>query len=352
MEMRKVGFIMMLVAMHVSVRSQIASKPIDRNAIPETCQLYDYLRNEVWGKQVISGCQARWDYNTIDAEEIHQASGYYPALNIFDFQHFRHSNLNYRSDVAKRWWDDGGIVGFIWHWSVPVDTLLSDKDGYSFYSPTGTQPPRKGTSFSPRKALEEGTMEHRIICQNLDTIAGYLLHYQSQGIPIIWRPLHEAAGNTNRGGTAWFWWGNDGADVFKRLYIFMQKYLMDRGIHNLIYVWTSELDDDDWYPGDDYVDIVARDSYRKSASHDSYKDQFTLLQSKYPSKMLALAECDCMPGIENMQSDKAMWLFAAPWTANFVFGYNNDAAFWKHFLGSDKVLTRDRTFNITNKTRK
>lgn len=351
--MRKtISVIILILTVHIAIYGQIASEPIDKNAIPAVGKLYDFLRNGVWGKQVISGCQARWDYNTIDAEDIFNVAGRYPALNIFDFQHFRHSDLNYRSDIDKRWWDNGGIVGFIWHWSVPVDTMLTDKDGYSFYSLTGTQPSKKGTSFSPRKALEEGTIEHQIICQNLDTIASYLLYYQSQGIPIIWRPLHEAAGNSNRGGTAWFWWGNDGAEVFKRLYLFMQKYLMDRGIHNLIYVWTSELDDDDWYPGDDYVDIIARDSYRQSTTHDSYKEQFVLLQKKYPSKMLALAECDCIPGIGNMYKDHAMWLFAAPWTAYFVFGCNNDATFWKRFLDSDKVLTRDKVFNIISNIRK
>lgn len=320
--------------------AQIPRRPIDREATRPTRQLYSYLRNKVWGKQVLSGCQARWDYNTTDAEGIYERAGRYPAVNIFDFQHFRMPGLNYLGPTAKAWHDAGGIVGFIWHWSVPVDSALSAREGYAFYSPTGAQG-RRGTLFSPRRAVVPGSPENRIINENLDTIVSYLLHYQEQGIPILWRPFHEAAGNTNRGGKAWFWWGNDGADAFKQLYLYAQRYLMEHGVHNLIYIWTSELDDDDWYPGDAYVDIVARDQYHVPSAHGSFREQFELLHRKYPSKMLALAECDCVPGAEAMERDGARWLFVAPWTVPFVFSQQNDDAFWRQFLSEKLILTRD-----------
>ena len=321
-------------------QNEIASRLVDREATGPTKQLYAYLRNKVWGKQVLSGCQARWDYNMTDADGIRERTGKYPAINIFDFQHFRQRNLNYMGPEAKAWNEAGGIVGFIWHWSVPVSTDLSPKEGFAFYSPTGSQG-RRGTLFSPRRAVQAGTPEHRIINENLDTIAKYFLHYQSQGIPILWRPFHEAAGNSNRGGKAWFWWGNDGAEAFKELYLYAQRYLMEHGVHNLIYIWTSELDDDDWYPGDDYVDIVARDQYHAPSQHGAFKEQFDLLRKKYPTKMLALAECDCVPSAEAMQREDARWLFVAPWTVPFVFSQQNDDAFWRKFLSEKLILTRD-----------
>ena len=255
----------------LAMQAQIHEQPIDREATGPTRQLYSYLLGKVWGKQVLSGCQARWDYNTTDADGIYERAGKYPAINIFDFQHFRQRNLNYMGPTAKAWHDAGGIVGFIWHWSVPVSADLSPKDGFAFYTPSGAEGRRPGTLFSARRAVQEGTPEQRIINENLDTIVRYLLHYQQQGIPILWRPFHEAAGNTNRGGKAWFWWGNDGAEAFKQLYLYTQRYLMERGVHNLIYIWTSELDDDDWYPGDAYVDIVARDQYHAPSQHPSHR---------------------------------------------------------------------------------
>ena len=116
---------------------------------------------------------------------------------------------------------------------------------------------------------------------------------------------------------------------------------MEHGVHNLIYIWTSELDDDDWYPGDEYVDIIARDQYHIPSQHDSFKEQFDLLRRKYPSKMLALAECDCVPSAEAMEKDNAKWLFVAPWTTPFVFSRQNDDAFWKKFHSETLILTRD-----------
>ena len=331
----------LLCALTICIQAQNQERPIDRNATEPTQQLYRYLRYRVWGKQILSGCQARWDYNTMDADGLYERTGKYPAINIFDFQHFRQRNLNYMGPTAKAWHDAGGIVGFIWHWSVPVAADLSAKEGFAFYTPTGAEGRRPSTLFSPRRALQPGTPEHRIINENLDTIARYLLHYQQQGIPILWRPFHEAAGNTNRGGKAWFWWGNDGAEAFKQLYIYTQRYLMEHGVHNLIYIWTSELDDDDWYPGDKYVDIVARDQYHVPTQHGSFKQQFDLLRNKYPSKMLALAECDCVPSSEAMEKDNVRWLFVAPWTTPFVFSQQNDDAFWRQFLNEKLILTRD-----------
>ena len=333
------SFLLPLLAL--AMQAQIQEQPIDREATGPTRQLYNYLLGKVWGKQVLSGCQAEWDYNTTDADGIYERAGKYPAINIFDFQHFRQRNLNYMRPTTKAWNDAGGIVGFIWHWSVPVSADLSPKDGFAFYTPSGAEGRRPGTLFSARRAVQEGTPEQRIINENLDTIASYLLHYQRQGIPILWRPFHEAAGNTNRGGKAWFWWGNDGADAFKQLYLYAQRYLMERGVHNLIYIWTSELGDDDWSPGDAYVDIVARDQYHAPSQHGSFKQQFDLLRSKYPSKMLALAECDCVPSAQAMEKDDARWLFVAPWTVPFVFSQQNDDAFWRQFLAEKLILTRD-----------
>ncbi len=339
--MKRLFFSLFLLAtLGAAAQTEIMQQPIDREANGPTRQLYRYLRDKVWGQKVLSGCQARWDYNITDAEGIKERSGRYPAINIFDFQHFRQRNLNYMGPTAKAWHDAGGIVGFIWHWSVPIAADLSAKEGFAFYSPTGSQG-RPGTLFSPRRAIQTGTPEHSILNENLDTIVGYLLHYQQQGIPILWRPFHEAAGNTNRGGKSWFWWGNDGAEAFKQLYLYTQRYLMEHGVHNLIYIWTSELDDDDWYPGDEHVDIIARDQYHIPSQHGSFKEQFDLLRKKYPSKMLALAECDCVPSAEAMEKDNAKWLFVAPWTTPFVFSRQNDDAFWKKFHSETLILTRD-----------
>ncbi len=325
--------------------STIDSSPCDKQATSQTKALYSYLRDEVWGKKVLSGCQALWNYNIKEAEKIHSYCGKYPAINVFDFQHYIDSEkgvdwINYHETTAKQWQDQGGIVGFMWHWNVPTNVFSENLGWYGFYAP------KQGNSFtymSPLKALEEGTLEHDFINRSLDIIAKYLLEYQSQGVAVLWRPLHEAAGNINtyKDGKAWFWWGTDGADAFKKLYVYMYHYFQNRGIHNLIYIWTSQMNDPDWYPGDEYVDIVARDNYSYE-NHVSGKSEFSKLTQRYPNKMVALAECGVVPAADQMENDGAKWLFVAPWCSDEYVPGKNDESFWKQFMQSPLIITRDK----------
>ena len=218
----------LLFGMQEAKAAEIDASPCDAQATAQTKALYRYLRDEVWGKKVLSGCQALWDYNTTEAEKIQGYCGKFPAINVFDFQHYIDSEkgvnwINYHETKARDWQNNGGIVGFMWHWNVPVNVFSEDMGWYGFYAPGGGN---SITYMSPAKAMEEGTIEHRIINRELDIIAKYLLEYQSQGVAVLWRPLHEAAGNTNtyNNGKAWFWWGTDGAEAFKKLYRYMYHY--------------------------------------------------------------------------------------------------------------------------------
>ena len=67
----------LLCALTICIQAQNQERPIDRNATEPTQQLYHYLRYRVWGKQILSGCQARWDYNTMDADGLYERTGTY-----------------------------------------------------------------------------------------------------------------------------------------------------------------------------------------------------------------------------------------------------------------------------------
>ncbi|MFR5757995.1 MAG: glycosyl hydrolase [Bacteroides cellulosilyticus] len=60
-----------------------------------------------------------------------------------------------------------------------------------------------------------------------------------------------------------FWWGSDGADTYKKLWRYMFNFFKEKGINNLIWVWTTQTKDVDFYPGDEYVDIIGRDIYNR-----------------------------------------------------------------------------------------
>jgi len=311
-------------------QAQISDKPVDQWANEEVKELYSYLLNDVWEKRVISGCQAEWDYNTNDAEKIYEACGKYPKINIFDFQHFDQSWRNYRTNIAKNWHDQGGIVGFMWHIHMPCNAFAENKEGWTNFYSNGEHP----CHISPKNAATEGTLENKIFKEKLDGVADLLLLYQSQGIPILFRPLHEAAGG-------WFWWANDGAEGFKKLWTYMFNYFADKGIHNLIWIWTSEINDKNWYPGDEYVDIVGRDCYpENNTTHISNVSDFNYLKRTYPNKMICMPECNSVPSWDNMEKDGAMWLFVAPWCGGGAFSNGNDNAFWNEFMSEENIITR------------
>jgi len=331
--MKRLICIFALMGLVASVSAQIDENPCDPEANEATRKLYQYLRNEVWGKKVLSGCNAEWNYNTNDAEKVYKVTSQHPAVNVFDFQHFDQSWINYKSDVAKNWHQAGGIVAFMWHIHMPANMFASQMTGWNTTFYTNGNPP---CHFRPTPCATEGTLENKIFREKLEGVAQLLLYYQSQGIPIIWRPLHEAAGG-------WFWWGAEDGEAYKRLWIYMFEYFRKAGIHNLLWAWTSELNDPTWYPGDAYVDIVARDGYpQNNSSHVSMASDFQYLRNTYPNKMTAMPECNSVPSWENMQADNALWLFVAPWCDTYLFGYGNDEAFWKKFMSTENIITREK----------
>ena len=124
------------------------------------------------------------------------------------------------------------------------------------------------------------------------------------------------------------------------LYRDMFHYFAEAGIHNLLWVWTSEVGDDDWYPDDEYVDIVARDGYPKNnTAHISQATDFRRLRQSHPNKMTAMPECNSVPSWENMQKDDALWLMVAPWCGGCAFDHGNTNAFWQQFLSEENIVS-------------
>ena len=113
----------------------------------------------------------------------------------------------------------------MWHIHMPLNAFVEQKTDWEGFYIHGDKP----CHILPSRCATEGTLENRIFQHKLQGVAQLLLYYQSQGIPIIWRPLHEASGR-------WFWWGAEGAEAYKRLYRYMFDYLAEVGVHNLIWV--------------------------------------------------------------------------------------------------------------------
>lgn len=323
------------------------------NATNEARQLYTTLR-DLYGKKTLSGTVAHIDWNTKEAENVHQWTGRWPAINVYDFINIHASKdvnpkgwLDY-SDMTtvSNWWNAGGIVGAMWHWQV------KSNDGGSYTCTPGAKP--NETAFDVSKISDPSSAEYKLMVKDIDQVAGYLKTMQKKGIPVIWRPLHEASGNTYEfeGGKAWFWWGAKGAEAYKKMWRFMYDRLVNHHkLNNLIWVWNSQMDDKIWYPGDDVVDIVGRDSY-KALQYPLMKE-FNQLQKEYPTKMITLAECGNGDEVDMAPWSK-IWAQGSRWSW-FMTWYDNayctgqsrdhqyaDKTWWTDAFNTGTVIDRDQ----------
>ncbi|MDR3119859.1 MAG: glycoside hydrolase family 26 protein, partial [Clostridiales bacterium] len=108
----------------------------------------------------------------------------------------------------------------------------------------------------------------------LDLIAEYASYLAAEGVPILFRPLHENTGS-------WFWWGAafSTPEGFKNVWRYTVEYLRDvKGIHNMLYVYSpgggfaDETIYGKRYPGDEYVDVCAFDQYHNPTTATGWID--------------------------------------------------------------------------------
>jgi mannan endo-1,4-beta-mannosidase len=180
--------------------------------------------------------------------------------------------------------------------------------------------------------------------KDIDYISGQLKRFQDNHIPIIWRPLHEAAGG-------WFWWGTNGPACKKLWQVMYDRMVNVNGLHNLIWVWTREPNDDTFYPGDEYVDIVGRDIYR-TGDHSSQVLEFNDMNVRYGGKkLITISECGSMPDVDNLIKDGAGWSWFMVWNGDFVRkSVNNPLDLWKKMFANGYVYTLDEMPNLKTYT--
>ncbi|MFW6389038.1 MAG: glycosyl hydrolase, partial [Marinilabiliaceae bacterium] len=276
---------------------ELESSLVAENPSREAQNVFAFLR-ENYGSQIISGTVANVSWNTNEAEWVHQHTGKYPALNGFDLIHLYASPANWidYSDVSvvEDWWNNNGLVTLMWHWNVPTE---KESDEYAFYTDE--------TSFDISKAVQEGTWENEVIMDDLEKAAKVLKKLRDKNIPVLWRPLHEAAGG-------WFWWGDGSAQNCIDLWRIMFDYFESQNLNNLIWVWTVEPGQDSWYPGDEYVDIVTRDIYNKP-ENSQMVDEFNNLRERFPEKPVAMGECGSIAKISQQWDGGAKWSWFMTW---------------------------------------
>lgn len=314
--------------------------PVDQLATKETQSLMSYL-SSVYGEHIISGQQEIYSGGPhgleTEFEYLKDLTGHYPAIRGFDYGNFCCPCYGSDDGSTTRIIDwvknKNGIATASFHINVPKnmesynigDHIDWKQTTYAVKNDDGSE----ATNFVTSNAYKEGTKEYEYYRQSLETLAAEFNKLEAEGVPVIWRPLHEAEGGGGETGS-WFWWGKEGSAVYKELWKYTYETLTnDFNCHNLIWEWNSYdfATSADWYPGDDYVDIIGYDKYsctkylaeynwQAKVIHDEspYASTFYNIMERYDSaKMVAMAENDSFSTVEKLQDEKAGWLYFCTW---------------------------------------
>ncbi|WP_024857845.1 glycosyl hydrolase [Ruminococcus albus] len=322
------------------------------NASDNAKRLYSFLR-AVYGKYTISGQYSgdNMGYESREFIEINKRTGKTPAILGLDVM-----NLGISTKVdhkagggdmvpiqAMDWYNNhNGIVTLCWHWHAPSQYLEVNGQPWwrGFYTDS--------TNFDLGKAMSGEDKEgYDAIVAELDNMAEQLKPLAEADIPILWRPLHEAAGDPRYPNNAWFWWGASGREPYLELYKLMyDKFVNEYHLDNLIWVWNAQ--NQSWYPGDEYVDIVGYDCYPAERDSSSQKYYYDLLKECSPtgSKIIAETENGAMFDPDAAFNEGTRWAYFSTWNGEFAIKDSQLSDRYTTFEMWDKIYAGERVLTL------
>ncbi|MFD1468246.1 glycosyl hydrolase [Hymenobacter caeli] len=312
-------FVCYLLALPLLLAAQPARSLTNRRASKEARALYAYL-NDIYGKKTLAGQMwASWGIDEL--KYIQDSTGKQPAIRGMDFIDDRQNQAEVQH--ALDWWKTGGIPTIMWHWGAP-----GVGEGY--------ENSKKPVSID--SCFIKGTPQYVAFWAELKKKGDLLEELQKAKVPVLWRPFHELNGN-------WFWWGKQGPEQFKRLWITMYDYYVHkRKLNNLIWVlcYTGR-PDAAWYPGDAYVDIAGADTYSKDNAPQA--NMYHAMQSIVGTrKPITYHECGIPPQPDSCRRDGTVWLWWMEWHTSHL--QKLDPTYLRYLYHNEAVVTKDEVPDI------
>ena len=294
---------------------------IDDKATKETVALYENMfdlmsEGTMFGSQIptLYGLdnKTKWYAQGADASnsDCKYLSGSHPAVCGWELSNIE---LDMELNIDKEDFDDirshiiaayerGAVNTISWHCANPVSG---------------------GNSWDPTRAVYSiipGGANHELFKGWLDRVAAFLSSLKASDgtpIPVIFRPWHEHTG-------AGFWWGKGNASQseFVALWRFTVEYLRDvKVLHNIIWAYSPDMIHIssrsaylEYWPGDDYVDMLGLDAYDRDGGDYGHKGlqlvRLANVIAKEKNKMFALTET----GLENNNPQESSYYNQRWWT--------------------------------------
>ncbi|AHM62992.1 glycosyl hydrolase family 26 [Flammeovirgaceae bacterium 311] len=305
-------------------------KPVNKSASSEAQRLLQYLY-QVDDTHILSGQHSYSNDLNRYYNRAQEIAGKYPAIWGTDF--IWHGEKDPGQDVvaeAIRKHKEGAIITLMWHagrptdkppfgWKESIQAELTDQEWKDLTTP--------------------GTALYKTWEKQADQVATYLKQLQDAQVPVLWRPYHEMNG-------VWFWWGDKkGPDGFVKLWKMMyDRYVNHHKLNNLIWVWNANAPRDipkdeaysyiDFYPGSEYVDVLATDVYHSDYEQKDYQE----LLDVAGGKVIALGEVGTLPNRHILEA-QPKWAWFMVWS-NWLETHNKPEQV-KEVYELPMTLTRD-----------
>jgi mannan endo-1,4-beta-mannosidase len=318
----------------------ISPKLINPNATGNAKRLMTYL-TDIYGKYILTGQYSDLGLNGHELYTIQLATGEKPAVLGLDLIEYTPSRVLNGSEGraverAIEFYEAGGVVTLCWHWNAPED-YLTGLWYRGFYT--------DATNIRLNKIMN-GTDQngYELLLRDIDAIAARLKELQDADVPVLWRPLHEASGG-------WFWWGAAGPEAYIKLWKLMYDRLTNHhGLNNLIWLWNGQ--SADWYPGEEYVDIIGEDIYAGEHVYSPQTGKFTeIFEYSGGRKMIVLSEIGTLFDPELAARDNTMWGFYATWSGEFVLAGQGLNILSEKYTEKDmliKMYAHEKTLSLSD----
>lgn len=293
----------------------------NKNSNPTTVAVFEYICDTYENKIITGQQESTWlDTPEYEMNYILDATGFLPAMRGLDFMNDDFDGVTER---AADWWNKGGLVTICWHcgpdFSGNYDNCKEDE------------------IRNWDLVLTDGTPENKAFIENMDKAGKALSALQDKGVTVLWRPFHEFDG-------AWFWWGKGGSENFKKLWIMMYNHFTnDLQLNNLIWVLGYSHNGKDyhgkpadWYPGDEFCDIVGADSYEVNENGAEERLHKIVKKITKGKKPLIFHECGQIPTAEQLKGTP--WCSFMAWHTEWLTD-NNTKESLKAIYSSEYTIT-------------
>ena len=178
-------------------------KLVDAQASAKTLALLKLLIQH-YGQKTLSG-----QYDVPENNYIREVTGQTPAIfaaDLIDYSPTRIEHGAKQSPTTEeiiRTARAGQIITLSWHWNAPtklIDGEYQDSSGKTIQAPWWRGFNTDATAFDVQKTLASPDSEdYAKMISDIDAIAVQLKKLQTAGMPVLWRPLHEAAADGSGG---------------------------------------------------------------------------------------------------------------------------------------------------------